>query len=58
MDTKEIAIVAHGFVDLDLDGDELYDWCLKNGADRTPGAKTRSCRNIASLTAKPSVIDA
>ena len=35
---EEVAIVARGFIDLDLDGEPLYEWCHKNGVDRTPGA--------------------
>jgi hypothetical protein len=35
---EEIATVARGFVDLDLDGEDLYSWCFEHGVDRTPGA--------------------
>jgi hypothetical protein len=35
---QEVATIAHGFVDLDLDGEDLYSWCFEHGVDRTPGA--------------------
>jgi hypothetical protein len=35
---EEVAKVAHAFLDLDLDGPDLYEWCDNNGVDRTPGA--------------------
>lgn len=34
----EIATLARGFIDLDLDGHDLHVWCEKQGVDRTPGA--------------------
>jgi hypothetical protein len=35
---QEIATLARGFIDHDLDGPELHAWCRKQGIDRTPGA--------------------
>lgn len=34
----EVATMARGFIDLDLDGNDLHRWCRQQGIDRTPGA--------------------
>ena len=34
---REEATLARGFIDLDLDGPELYAWCLKHGVNRSAG---------------------
>ena len=35
---QELAKLAKGFIDLDLDGSDLHRWCVKNDVLRTPGA--------------------
>jgi hypothetical protein len=35
---EELTKLARAFIDLDLDGPPLYQWCARNGLRRTPGA--------------------
>jgi hypothetical protein len=35
---SEKAALARAFIDLDLDGPDLYRWCKANGIDRQPAA--------------------
>lgn len=35
---EEVATLARGFIDLDLEEDELHAWCVNQGINRTRGA--------------------
>lgn len=43
---KEVALLGYAFIDLDLDGPDLHQWCKANGVDRTPGAIDVKLRDL------------
>jgi hypothetical protein len=50
---QEIATVAKGFIDHDLDGRPLYRWCRENGVQRTDGAIDAELRKLNFFDAPP-----
>lgn len=43
---EELAVLARGFIDEDLDGSDLHKWCKRQGINRTPGAIDKKLHDL------------